>query len=645
MPLDNLPEDFLLEKLPEGIVAEDKRSVMAAVVGGYQERVSDLRAAANEIGNAYTPSAAAPALGNKTAEVIYTGRVGERIKRVLDTDADTPIDEAGLLTWAADQCNIEESAIVSVTLGQDSIRTNQSNTLGLLAATLGCTIAVNPLLSTADAIADQRDQIENYFARLKVKGSEKSIEVAGRVLGFDDVRFASLWQRAVPHVPNDIGAAENEHDFARDPDIEPTATLPDPLGVYNPDDIDDGPFYEWTGSLLGIDNTEQRYITSINGAQPWIRVLEAADPLSRPAPGAYYLEGGGPYDKAAVALTDELVVVATGVGDTYNGLRIDVTDVVDATAGTLTQMRIYDRLSKRKYRSPWFDVGLAMDADAFVTTYGTLPVAHNPDSFTNGATVETILTGKPLTGNTEGVFYSAPAGTGQLRYDLVQQMAAQAADVIDKARPASRYPRRVSAGFSWTDEVAYAPYDYVHQLTDAGSAVTGVATGFPADTANGTEESYDGIISIGGVTYYTGTHASPADRAAHKADFIYVDTSGTFSLNVETLPDDDVLYVTGTAASGTYNTSDRTYYLTKGVDYAYNGSLYALWRTSSTERVRGLPSSETVRWNSYPEDDIDTVAQVAAGSSDNTYLVDETGDVLVDETGDPLSYGSDFDSL
>ena len=200
----------------------------------------------------------------------------------------------------------------------------------------------------------------------------------------------------------------------------------------------------------------------------------------------------------------------------------------------------------------------------------------------------------------------------------------------------------MSAGFSWTDEVAYAPYDYIHQLTDAGSVMTGVATGFPADTANGTEEDYDGIISIGGVTYYTGTRTSPADQAAHRADFVYVDTSGTLTLNVETLPDDDVLYVTGTAASGTYNTSDRTYYLAKGVDYAFNGSLYALWRASSTERVRDLPSSESVRWNSYPEDDIDVVAQVVASS--NTYLVDETGDVLVDETGDPLSYGSDFDS-
>lgn len=639
MALDNLPEDFLLEKLPEGIVAEDKRSVMAAVVGGYQERLSDLRSAANEIGNAYSPSETAPAAGSKTVEVIYLGRAGERVKRILDTNADTPTEESALLVWAAEQCDIEESVIVSVALGQDAIRANQTNTLGLLAATLGCAVAVNPLLSAEDAVSDQRDRIAGYFPRLKVKGSEKSIEVAGRVLGFDDVRFASLWQRVSPHVPNDTGHADNVDDYARDPDIEPSATLPDPLGAYNPDDIDDGPFYEWTGSLLSIDKTDQRYVTSVNGAQPWIRIFEVADPVERPAPSAYYLAGGGPYDRAAVALSPELVVVAVGPGDTYNGLRIDVTDVVDTTAGTLTQLRIYDRLSKRKYRSPWFDVGLAMDADAFVTTYGTLPVAHNTDSFTNGAVVEVPLTGKPLTGNTEGIFYPAPAGTGEMRYDLVLDMAAQAANVIDKARPASRYPRRVSTGFSWTDEVSYAPYNYVHPLTDAGSVITGVATEYPADNANGVEEGYDGIFSNGGVTYYTGTHFTPAGLPAHKADFIYVDTTGTLTLNVETLPDDDVLYVTGAVAVGTYNTSDHTYFLAKSGDFAVGGVVTALWRTTSTEVVRDLPSGDDLRWNSYPEDDINVVEQIVDTAS---YLVDETGAVLVDETGAGLLYASNL---
>ena len=289
-------------------------------------------------------------------------------------------------------------------------------------------------------------------------------------------------------------------------------------------------------------------------------------------------------------------------------------------------------------------------SDTFVGSYGTYPVERNTDSYTTNAILygSCALTGRPLTGNTSGTFTAASTTAGQLRYDLVSHLGAQAVEALESVRPASRFPRRISTGFSWSDDMAYAPYDYVHPLFATTTTITGTATGYPADTLGGETVYYDGIVSISGVTHYTGTHTEPAALPAHKSDFIYVDTTGTRYMNVETLPDSDLLYVTGAEVSGTYNVSTHVYYLTKTGAFESSGSLRALWRTESTEVVRQEPVTASIRYNTYPEDDIDTTTQVgvadavsAAGSEHD--LVDEFGIQLVDEFGVTLSWSSDLE--
>jgi len=589
--LPNLPEDYLLDKIPEGIVGEDVRRLMAAVVGGYQDRVSDARAVANAVGNSYTPALASPQTeADTTVEVVYTGPVGETVRRVLDVTPETPSDTTALRAWAVAECAIEDSAVVSVTTGSEGLRTVTVQTLDWLAATLGAYLAANPLLSAAQQQAEKRKQIAAFFPRLKIKGTALSVELAGRALGFDDVRFAPLWQRAVPTLPVDAGSPVNNADYAREPDIQPSASLPDPDKVYNPAQLDDGPFYEWTGSALSIDSTDPAYLLSVNGKQPWIKLV-ASDTLSaRPAPNTYVMGGGGPYSKATAALSPQLMAEALGAGVTYNGLRIEVTDEVVST-GTATRLRIYDRLSRVKYRSSLFDVGLAVDVDSFIDSYGTTAVKNNPDAG-----------GRPLTGSSSGTWVAAAPGTGELRYADVQRMGARAVEVLEAVRPASRHLRRVSTGFSWTDQVGYAAHPASERLVEVGGTITGVAAAFPAD--GWVEETvYDGTVVMSGVTRYTGTHTRLVSSPGHLAEFSYVDASGTHALNAETLPDDDVIYVTGSWCSGTYNTADNSYRLSKKAAFDATGSVYALWRATDSETVRHEPVSGPTRLQDRPEDE------------------------------------------
>ena len=608
MPLPNLPEDFLLDKIPEGIVAEDVRRLMAAVIGGYQERVSDARAAINAVGNAYSPEAAAPSADtDTTVEVVYTGNVGETVRRVLDITADTPdtTDVDALRVWAVAECDIQDDTVVSVTAGSDGLRTVTAQTLDLLAASLGAYLVVNPLLTTAQQAAEKRKQIAAFFPRLKIKGTALSVELVGRAMGFDDVRFAPLWQRAVPTLPSDVGSSVNAADFAREPDVYPSTVLPDPDGVYDPARLDDGPFYDWTGSALSTDSTSPAYFLSVNGQQPWIKLVVSDTLRTRPAPAFYALAGGGPYTKATATLSPELSAVALGAGDAYNGLRIEVSDEIVST-GTATRLRIYDRLSRRKYRSSMFDVAMAVDVDTFIDAYGTTAVRNNPDAFeaASGLPGTYLTTGKPLTGNVSGTWTAAAPGTGELRFDAVQRIGARAMEALEAVRPATRHPRRMSFGFSWTDEFDYAAHSAAERLADNGTVLIGAATTFPTNTWEETLV-YDGTLNMSGVTHYTGTHAAKTDVTGHKAEFIYVDVSGTNTLNTETLPDDDVLYVTGSWCTGTYNTSDNSYYLTKTAAFTGTGSVYAQWRATDTEVVRTEPASGAVRLQDRPEDEFD----------------------------------------
>ncbi len=635
MPLPNLPEDFLLNKLPEMVATEDVRRLVAAVVGGYQERVSDFRTAITGIQNAYSPDSALPvAESETTVEVVYAGQVGETVRRVLDITDDTPAGGSDLVAWAASECDISEDLIVSATRGSDALRTINPQTLDLLASTLGCYLAVNPLLSAAEQMAEKRKQIAAFFPRLKLKGTAISFELLGRAMGFDDVRFAPLWQRAVPHAPYDIGAAENATDFSRDPDVLPSATLPDPDRFYDPAVLDDGPYYAWTGTGLRLDPTEPDYLLSINGRQPWVNLIASDTLTTRPAPSTYVMDGGGPYTKAKVALSPEVVAEATGAGPSFNGLRIEVTDALDSS-GTVTNLRIFDRLSKRKYRSPWYDIGLAVD----IATHGTVAVQDNPDVYTTVANLSgtCLANGKPLTGNTAGEWSSAAPDTPELNYADVTRMAAHAMNAFETVRPATRHLRQLSVGFSWSDEVGYAPYDIMFGLATVGGTLTGVASGFPSDVVGGETTAYDGIFQRSGVTYYTGTHTTAGTRTAHKADFIYVENGGTHTLNTEMLPDSDVMYVTGTWCSGTYNTADRSYRLVKSGAFGGSGSVYARWVVTDTQAIRSEPVTNTIRSNDRPEDDLNA-ASAAAVAVYEFAIVDEDGNPITDETDDEFAY-------
>jgi hypothetical protein len=214
--IQNLTEDFLYQRLPEGLVALDERGLIQAVVGGYQDRVEDLRSYSKKLELLFQTSGL-PETGNNVVLVDITSGQGKVYTRSLDIQSDTPLDgTAALTTWVLRQIGYTSTDNISnIRYGRDLLRLVDVNTLDYLAATIGAVLYQSSALTDAEQTTANQQILQTYFPRLKFKGTARSFETLGRILGFDDVKVTPLWGRLSSHVPNDIGSPTNDPDFWR----------------------------------------------------------------------------------------------------------------------------------------------------------------------------------------------------------------------------------------------------------------------------------------------------------------------------------------------------------------------------------------------------------------------------------------------
>ena len=270
MAVSVLPEDFFAGLLPEKVVALDTTGVLHAVLSGFQDRSEDLRSYISFVSELINPYAGYPIEGTCVA-VTYTDDYGLVVTRNvlgynLQSDPSYQAFIAGNLTqdqsiaWMADVLDIEESSISSVATVIDPFRTVYEPMLGYLAQSLG---VIFPSSDPTDP--RNPDMVDSHFSRLPIKGSARSIEIAGLLAGFDAVHVSPLWGRLSPRNPTDVGFSQNDPDFSESTQSEPTIDTSD---FYDPLAYRDGPFFTWS-SKLGLINTAN-FISQANGSNPYL---------------------------------------------------------------------------------------------------------------------------------------------------------------------------------------------------------------------------------------------------------------------------------------------------------------------------------------------------------------------------------------
>ncbi len=499
MSLINLTEDFLYQRLPQGLIELDERYLIQSVLGGYQDRIEDLRAYAKKFQLFFSPIGL-PETGPNVVMVDMTGPGGKSFTRSLDITSDTPTSLDDLGAWAAAQLGVPVDAVSNARYAVDSLRQVDASILDYLATNIGAVLYKSSVAEnqpdtitqtgtyTATDVAHQK-LIETYFPRLKFKGTARSFEALGKLLGFDDVRVTPLWGRVSPRLPSDPGSPVNDSDFSQVPEYWPRQfTGP----AYDPLNQNDGPFYSWFGTASNGTGQTNFYTQLVNGFQPWVRVdVLGVDfgTVTHPSSGTYVLAGGAPHQKAFVAAGTDLQFTALGEGDSWNGIVVGVTDL----GGTLARLDITDRLSSIKYRTSYYDLAITMDEAKADATFGTLTAKTNKDiaplpgqtsaqgyvSF--GGTLFGTSPFRPFTGgtatfqNTTGIQTSdfltpfagtvlsyterreATLGIYQENYDDLAKAGQGVSQALEEVRPATRSPRRSNYGYLIRDQISYAP--------------------------------------------------------------------------------------------------------------------------------------------------------------------------------------------
>jgi hypothetical protein len=168
-----------------------------------------------------------------------------------------------LVTVSADR-------MANVRYGRDLLRLVDTNTLDYLAQTIGAVLYQSSALTDAEQQSSNRQLVETYFNRLRIKGTAESFSVLGRILGFDDVMVTPLFGRLSAHRPNDIGNPANDADFKAEPDYYPQQAID---AFYDPNVTNDGPFYSWSGTVshgtASTDFTRRSSTASTRGSRPW----------------------------------------------------------------------------------------------------------------------------------------------------------------------------------------------------------------------------------------------------------------------------------------------------------------------------------------------------------------------------------------
>lgn len=627
--IGNLPEKFLYERLPAAVINGDERGYIEAVCSGYQDRLEDVRSFAKKINEFWVPGSLPDSTTSNVILVDLISEQGKNYTRSLDIEVNTPTTAGAALTlWAAKQLKIPVEDVSNVRYGYDALRQVDVNTLSWLAATLGTMLYQTDLLEDESAVnAAQVDLVETWFPRLKIKGTVQSFEVLGRILGFDDVRVTPLWTRLSPRIPEDVGAPENDPDFAYYPDYFPRQIIGP---YYDPFEYRDGPFYTWTGTASHGTASTSFYTQTITDHNPWIDVVLLGSlagtnipaiqygTVVHPAAGSYALTGGAPYSKAYVEPAGSSIrFQAIAEGADFNGLFVHV-----ATSGTYAFITVDDRLSAIKYRSSYFDLGLTADMDKIEDIFGSRAATTNKDlradpTLTSDGTavspfrpwvsgsisVAQVTTDWVTSDGTlptatvdprRSADPAAPYHDRQLNMDAVVTTGVQVTQSFEEVRAATRLPRRSAAGFLIDDQSCYAPY------------TTGTL-----------------LFTTTAATSYAGS-SSASPLPDYVADIYAVFSTGTLiNLVSEINPlNQNAYYYGGTypaggyAITGSYDFSTGSYAFTttslSGV------KVYAEWTVTSTEVIRPEPS--------YADKSAGTVACLGRPEDEDSGLLEEVAD-------------------
>ena len=672
VPLKNLQENYLLNKLPPGIIAQDPKGLIQAVVNAFQDNYEDLRSAATDLANLWSPTGA---VGFPRTVILYTyhGPGGQNISIEQDLQPDTPTtDDATLLAWSAAQANVDPSLSVSAFHTTSTNRTALIQTAQFLADTLGVQI-VPPIEATTDPNLYLQRVLQGYFNRLKLKGTGQSFEIAGRVIGFSDTMFVPLWGRLSPRYPSEPGNLVNKFDFNAQPEIFPVEAIPDP--IYDPTVTNDGPLYTWTSIPVSLDPSSIYYApTSINTFSPFISVTLTDETQTLPAAGQYLLTGGGSLTKANVQINSSLLVTALAPGAAFNNMQVTVSL---ATPTTFILSVTYN-LSAIKFKTSLFDLTGGLDIDYYGAAYVQTATPNsdlvaNPALYGNpsgtpyfvnsgyavapfrawkaGAVPAPLVTTWPTVSTIAQVGTIIPrveaTSKDQELNDTVIIAAAQnMLQAMETVRPAIDDVRTLATGFVIEDTVGYAAYQNTQILATPASPLTMDTDVYSMDSDMIT---MDATITPSGIIVGT----LPNDGISYPiaefdAEFYYVLTDGTslelgqsFDLahpgNVILILDDPRVTITG---NYNFNTQSFRFNVT-----GQSGILKAVWTTTGQDVIRDNPPLTdygVVSTQPGPEDDLDlsrwySLADdvpickpiIGDGTDEGHNYYDDTGDLEV----------------
>lgn len=663
MSLQTIKEDFLYRLLPEGVLNLDQRGLMRALIGGYQERMSDLRSYASKFELLYSPAASFPETGkDNVVEVSFLAEDGTPATRTLPIGLDTPLptnySEVGdgtytgtdtwsdaAIEWASIETGIPVESISKVAVTHDPLKSVDVNTLYYLAATVGAVLYKTPTTDPEVSMAEQRRVLYGYFPRLKIKGTARSFTVLGQLLTFSDVKMTPLWGRVSPRLPNDVGNAINDPDFKASPESVPQQYFD---VQYNPWNLVDGPFFSWQSEALSIDRAAQNfYPQAVNGYNPFFTIsVTSFGSVYHPGwPNAIYpqtftLENGSPHTKAscvAVAQSGSIVAEvkfqAIAEGDSFNGLQI-----VAPAPGSLVVSD--ERLSSVKFCTSYYDLALSTEFSHFAETYGDLAVRKNRDlspadggspilcwdgtalsPYRPWAGGEILSNGSVIVARHQA---SPSSGERQIDMDLLNEIGVQSSQYFEEVRAATRFPRHVLYGFLISDNAIYAAFPSREVLfTAAGTATpygSGYATGFPLPP-------YTSVMTL----------EFPDGQGGYNTEIIR---------GAESDPNTNIVYYLHNNFSGWYD-FDTAFFSGTFVGSITPGQRWvARWAPTSTEVIRPEPSwllktqGSIIGYQSRAEDQFDDVQRLDI-SENYPWRRDLTGSGEVVEQGNYLYQEAD----
>jgi len=661
--IGNLPPDFLYKKIPDGVLNEDVRQLLRAVVGGFQDKVSEMRTLADQIRDLWVPD---NSVGEPYPVVVVTYtdpetfEVREITLNVNDSTPDSTASTSDIFAWCASEINVDSSQISGAEFTTDLARTAQSRTLLLLADTIGAKLYDNLSSANDEVILNQKRALKTYFSRLKVKGTALSFELLGRLQGFDDVKFVPLWGRVSPRIPNNVGSTQNDADFSQDPQGLPTPGQP--TALYNPNALNDGDIYTWTSGLLSVNENQTDFILEgINGFNPYVTIqaVAASSALLLPIAGTYFLKGGAFGIKAktdilpaANGASSGIRFVAIADGSSFNSAQIVVSAATATDSTPRVVITIYHNLSSIKFRTSYFNLSAAVSYDSYVADntstaqtsndlksdptlwqdlepefpansvpFANDGVANDPfRPWTGGSKPLPVVQTWPdlLVSEGSGVpsnRVQASVDTPALDLSILVTGGTRFVSNIDDIRPATRYLRKFRSGLSISTDVQYAPHISRKLLaaisattTYAGSAGT-LAVDYPTLPFTGSFRVSVRVqtftlamspVSDTTIEYPVASESLPVTPTTVDLSFVH--------------PVDPLLL----AFTGSFDFANATYSVTvtncgyTGVSnvFVVTANFYGLWQAVGTDRLQKEPPfsaefSDTRHYQPQPEDELE----------------------------------------